>query len=99
MKNKEILAIVYPYGLSNKYLRFYDEFLRKYLFEMQDDIRIILIVTNIQAKQVLEDKFPDNKFEILLIPEAVDIWIRDWAPIPLKFNNGKTFYLKPDFTT
>ncbi|MCX6158013.1 MAG: agmatine deiminase family protein [Ignavibacteriae bacterium] len=99
MKNKEILAMVFPYGLFNKYLKFYDEFLKDYIFEIQDEIRIILIVTNLQAKQVLEDKFAGNKFEILLIPEAVDIWIRDWAPIPVKFGKGKIIYLKPNFTT
>ncbi len=99
MKNKEILAMVFPYGLFNKYLKFYDEFLKDYIFEIQDEIRIILIVTNLQAKQVLDDKFAGNKFEILLIPEAVDIWIRDWAPIPVKFSKGKIIYLKPNFTT
>lgn len=99
MKNKEILAMVFPYGLFNKYLKFYDEFLKDYIFEIQDKIRIILIVTNLQAKQVLEDKFAGNKFEIVLIPEAVDIWIRDWAPIPVKFSKGKIIYLKPNFTT
>jgi len=99
MKTKEILAMVFPYGIFNKYLKFYDEFLNDYIFKLQDEIRIILIVNNPQAKQVLEDKFIGKEYEILLIPEVVDIWIRDWAPIPVKFNNGKTIYLKPDFTT
>lgn len=99
-KTKEILAMVYPYGLfGHYYVKFYDDFLKNYILRLSNEIRLILIVNSVEAKEVLISKFADSNLEIVLIPEAIDIWIRDWAPIPVKYSDGKIIYLKPEFTT
>ncbi len=96
---KETLVMLYPYDLfNNYYIRFYDDFLKDYILEISNEVRIVLIVINENAKNELINKFGDSKYEVVVIPEAVDIWIRDWAPIPVKFTSGEVIYLKPNFT-
>ena len=80
-------------------MKFYDEFLKDYIFKLQEEIRIIIIACSSQSEQLIKDKFPENKYETIVIPEAVDIWIRDWAPVPLNPGNKEFTHLKPDFTT
>ncbi len=99
MTQQNLIALVYPYGILNRYMRFYDEFLKDYLFKLQDEIRIIIIACSHQSEQLIKDKFPENNYETIVIPEAVDIWIRDWAPVPLNSNGDDYIYLKPDFKT
>jgi len=99
-KNKETLAVVYPYGLFNDYyIKFYDDFLKDYILKISNKVRIAIVVINEKAKDELINKFGDNNYEIVIIPEAIDIWIRDWAPIPVRYISGEVKYLKPNFTT
>lgn len=99
MTHKNLIAMVYPYGILNRYMKFYDEFLKDYIFKLQNEIRIIIIAGSIQSEQLINDKFPENNYETIVIPEAVDIWIRDWAPVPLNTYGNEYIYLKPDFKT
>lgn len=99
MTQQNLIALVYPYGILNRYMKFYDEFLRDYIFKLQDEIRIIIISCSSQSEQLIKDKFPKNNYETIVIPEAVDIWIRDWAPVPLNTDGNEHIYLKPDFKT
>lgn len=99
MTQQNIFALVYPYGILNRYIKFYDEFLKDYIFKLQSEIRIIIIACSPRSEQLIKDKFPHNNYEILVIPEAVDIWIRDWAPVPLNCACNETLFIKPDFTT
>ena len=99
MTQQNLIALVYPYGILNRYMKFYDEFLKDYIFKLQEEIRIIIIACSSQSEQLIKDKFPENIYETIVIPEAVDIWIRDWAPLPLNTGSREFTYLKHDFTT
>ncbi len=96
---KENLALVYPLGILKRYLKFYDEFLLNYLLPLRDELRIVIIAPCNEALDTIMDKYSRFGIETVLIPEAVDIWIRDWAPIPVHFSCGKSLYLKPEFKT
>ena len=82
MEKDKNLVLVYPYGIwRNFYIAFYDVFIRDYLFKYLEKVKITFIVKDKIGKLLIEEKFKCFDFNVYVIQETLDIWIRDWAPI------------------
>jgi len=98
MKQKPLnnIFIVWPEQLSGrKHLAgFYIEYIRK----LSPDIYLNIILKNKSIEERLttniKDINPLINISVHEIPEVMDIWIRDWAPLPVVNDKGEATLIK-----